>query len=218
MCDDLGPGREQEPRPWTRAPRLRLHAPPLSRRGSSCRGGGWGRTAGSAPSSPSPSPPHIQPGCFSAPWERRPGGRHPDGAGGPGTGTPPRPPWGCRARFLRPRGCGPVFSGRRPFGRLPWSPLDLLRTPGPPVPPLPRGPRRTGRARSQAPAPPGTLSSRLGARLRLLVPGPASLRLPPGGISPAKGPSGGTWRGTHDPGGRPAAPPPSLLGPGSPGS
>ena len=46
----------------------------------------------------------------------------------------------------------------------------------------------------------------------------ASLRLPPGGISPAKGPSGGIWRGTHDPGGRPAAPPASLLGPGSPNS
>lgn len=118
MCDDLGPGREQEPRPWTRAPLLPPpRAPPFPAEAPAA-GGGWGRTAGSAPSSPGPSQPHIQPGWFSAPWERRPGGRHPDGAGGQGTGTPPRPPWGSRARFLRPRGCGPGFSGRRPFGRL----------------------------------------------------------------------------------------------------
>nr|CAI9697846.1 unnamed protein product [Rangifer tarandus platyrhynchus] len=62
----------------------------------------------------------------------------------------------------------------RPSSLLPsglaWGPR------GRQCPPLPRGPRRTGRARSQAPAPPGTRSSRFGARLRLLVPGP---RLPP---------------------------------------
>ena len=120
--------RSRDPGPAR--PASRLHAPPLSCRGSSCGEGGDGHTAGSAPSSQGPSPPHIQPGWFSAPWERRPAGRHPDGAGGPGTGTPPRPPWGSRARFLRPRGCGPVFSGRRPFGRLPWSPLDLPADPG----------------------------------------------------------------------------------------
>lgn len=110
--------RSRDPGPAR--PSSRLRAPHLSCRGSSCgrAGRGGGRTAGSAPSSPGPSPPHIQPGWFSAPWERRPGGRHADGAGGPGTGTPPRPPWGSRARFLRPRGCGPGFSGRCPFGRL----------------------------------------------------------------------------------------------------
>lgn len=104
------------------------------------------------------------------------------------------------------------------FGRLSAPlPLDLPGDPGPaPVLPYSRGPCRSGRARAQAPAPPGTRPVRGPASASGCPARASPLPLLRGGISPAKGPPKRTLRGTHDPGGWPAAP--LLFSPGSRGA
>lgn len=212
--------RSRDPGPAR--PCSRLRAPHLSCRGSSCGravgGGGthsWLCSVLSGPQ-PAPHPAWLVLSPVGEATRRAARGRR----RGTGDRDPTPTPLGLQstlpeAMWLRPR-------LQRPLSLRPSvcpSPLwTCLGTPGPPVPPYlavlaePGGRALRLRLRP-GPAPLGSgPASASWSQAR------ASLCLPPGGISPAKGPSSGPWRGTHDPGGRPAAPPPSLLGPGSPDS